>query len=210
MFIIVITCLGLFGINSFYFLWCSLRSCFETNMPKTPRTVSTAPSTLSRPPVSVSVASVFESNTAPVFTSVSVMASSSDSINVSGSHMALSSATEPLSGGQSDIDMFRKFQRFVEFERSSHLPSGVLPTFPAATSVVASEHPLYSLAPSALSNIPSYPPRYELGFSRSSPILACSRGQEAHVLPQRGGGGGGGVPPGQLDCFLRCAQGILY
>ena len=103
--------------------------------------------------------------------------------------MALSSATEPLSGGLSDIDMFWKFQLFVEWERSSHLPSGALPSLSTATSVVASERPLYSLAPSALSNIPSYPPRSELGYSRSSPILASSLGQEAHVLPQRGGGG---------------------
>ena len=48
-----------------------------------------------------------------------------------------------------------------------------------------------SLAPSALSQIPSYPPRSELGHTRSSLILASSFGQEAHVLPQRGGGGGG-------------------
>ena len=152
-------------------------------MPKTPRTVSTAPSTLSRPLVSVSVVSVSVSNPALVFTSGSVMASSSDSVNVSGSHMAPSSASEPLSGGQSDIDMFQNFQLFVEWERSSHLPSGALPSLSAATSVVASERPLYSLAPSALSNILLYPPRSELGHTRSSPILASSLGQEAHVLP---------------------------
>ena len=118
-------------------------------MPKTPRTVSTAPSTLSRPPVLVSVVSVSASNSAPVFTSGSIMASSSDSVNVSGSLMAMSSSTEPLSGGQTDKDLFRKCQLFVEWERSSHLPSGALPSLYAATSLVASERPLYSLAPSS-------------------------------------------------------------
>ena len=94
---------------------------------------------------------------------------------------------EPLlSGGQSDSDLFRKFQLFVEWEKSSHLPSGA-PSSLSSTSlvVVASSRPDYTLAPSALS-CTNIPPCSDLGSPRPSSILASSRGQEAHVLPARG------------------------
>ena len=94
---------------------------------------------------------------------------------------------EPLlSGGQSDCDLFRKFQLFVEWEKCSHPPSGA-PSSLSSTSpvVVASSRPIYTLAPSALS-CTSNPPRSDLGSSRPSTILASSWGQGAHVLPARG------------------------
>ena len=46
---------------------------------------------------------------------------------------------------------------------------------------------LFSLAPSALYSSVN-PPTSGLGFFRSSPTLASSRGTEAHVLPSRGAG----------------------
>ena len=90
-----------------------------------------------------------------------------------------------LSGGQTDRDLFRKFKLFMDWERSSHSPSGVLPSLSSATTVsVPSVRPVYTLAPSALSQ-PTNPPRSDLGSFRSSPTLASSRGQGAHVLPLR-------------------------
>ena len=155
-------------------------------MPKTPRSMSSAPSTISKPPVSDSVTPVSASFAAPVIASDSALASSSGSdITNSGSLMAMSSATEPLSGGQTDSDLFRKFKLFVEWERSSLSPPGVLPSPSSATTVsFPSVRPIYTLAPSALSH-PTNPPRSDLGSIRSSPTLASSRGQGAHVLPLR-------------------------
>ena len=75
----------------------------------------------------------------------------------------------------------------MEWERSSLSPSGVLPSSSSATTVsvsVPSVRPIFSLAPSALSH-PTNPPRSDLGSIRSSPTLASSRGQGAHVLPLR-------------------------
>ena len=94
---------------------------------------------------------------------------------------------EPLlSGGQSDCDLFREFQLFVEWEKCSHPPSGAPSSLSSTTPVVvASSRPIYTLAPSALS-CTSNPPRSDLGSTRPSTILASSRGQGAHVLPARG------------------------
>ena len=51
-----------------------IASIFDAIMPKTPRTMSTAPSTISKPPVSDSVASVLVSVSAPVIASDSALA----------------------------------------------------------------------------------------------------------------------------------------
>ena len=158
-------------------------------MPKTLRAVTTAPSTISRPP---------SGSTIPVSSSVSTPVIAIDSAHTSSSVSDISSvplsAVQPesitaeplLSGGQSDCDLFRKFQLFVEWEKCSHPPSGA-PSSLSSTSpvVVASSRPIYTLAPSALSCTIN-PPRSDLGSSRPSTILASSRGQGAHVLPARG------------------------
>ena len=158
-------------------------------MPKTLRAVTTASSTISRPP---------SGSTIPVSSSVSAPVIAIDSAHTSSSVSDISSvplsAVQPesitaeplLSGGQSDCDLFRKFQLFVEWEKCSHPPSGA-PSSLSSTSpvVVASSRPIYTLAPSALSCTIN-PPRSDLGSSRPSTILASSRGQGAHVLPARG------------------------
>ena len=147
--------------------------------------MSTSPSTISRPP-SDSVTPVSVSVSVPVIVSDSALTSSSGS---GISSVPLSSeliANEPLSGGQSDCDLFQKFKLFMEWERSSHPPCSALPSLSSASSVsVQSSRPIYSLAPSALS-YPINPLRSDLGSFRPSPILASSRGQGAHVLPGRG------------------------
>ena len=56
---------------------------------------------------------------------------------------------------------------------------------PLKESTFPSSRPIYTLAPSALA-YPINPPRSDLGSIRSSPTLANSRGQGAHVLPGRG------------------------
>ena len=188
MFFLVINCcnlLGLFRIPSILFSLVFNASMFNAIMPKTPRTMSTASSTISKPPVSDSITPVSTSISAPVIVSDSPLASSSGPGITSGPLCARSSATEPLSGGQTDSDLFRKFKLFMDWERSSHSPSGVLPSLSSATTVsVPSVRPVYTLAPSALSH-PTNPPRSDLGSLRSSPTLASSRGQGAHVLPCR-------------------------
>ena len=155
-------------------------------MPKTPRAVSTAPSTLSRPP---------SGNTTPVSSSVSVpvialdsaltssLVSGISSVSLSVSQLESNTAEPLLPGGQSDCELFKKFKLFVEWEKSSHPPSGA-PSSLSSTSpvVVASSRPIYTLAPSALSCTIN-PPCSDLDFSRPSTILASSRGQGAHVLP---------------------------
>ena len=190
MFFLVINCcnlLGLFRIHSILFSLVFIASIFNAIMPKTPRTMSTAPSTISKPPVSDSVTPVSALVSAPVIASDSALASSSGSGNVSSVPPCSGSFTnEPLSGVQSDSDLFQQFKLFVEWERSSHPPSGALPSLSSATTVsVPSVRPVYSLAPSALS-YPINPPHSDLGSLRSSPTLASSRGQGAHVLPGRG------------------------
>ena len=79
----------------------------------------------------------------------------------------------------------------MEWEKSAHPPSlgaSSLSSLSSAHSVsVPSSGPVYTLAPSALSS-PIIPPTSGLGFLRSSPTLASSRGTEAHVLPSRGAG----------------------
>ena len=90
----------------FIFLWCFNASIFIVIMPKTPRYMSTAPSTISRPP-SDSVTPVSVSVSVPVIVSDSALTSSSGS---GISSVPLSSeliANEPLSGGQSDRDLFQ-------------------------------------------------------------------------------------------------------
>ena len=158
-------------------------------MPKTPRAVSTAPSTISRPP-SGSTTPVSSSVSTPVIAIDSALTTSSvsgiSSVPLSALQQESITAEPLLSGGQSDSDLFRKFQLFVEWEKSSHPPSGA-PSSLSSTSpvVVASSRPVYTLAPSALS-CTNIPPRSDLGSVRPSSILASSRGQEAHVLPARG------------------------
>ena len=79
----------------------------------------------------------------------------------------------------------------MEWEKSAHPPSvgaSSLSPFSSAHSVsVPSSHPIYSLAPSALSSSVNLPSS-GLGSLRSSSMLASSRGTEAHVLPGRGAG----------------------
>ena len=123
----------------------------------------------------------------PVIASDSALTSSSGS-GISSVPLSAfqpeSITTEPLlSGGQSDCDLFRKFQLFVEWEKSLHPPSGAPYSLSSASPVAVA--PIYILAPSALS-CTNNPPCSDLGSFRPSPILASSRGQGAHVLPGRG------------------------
>ena len=161
---------------------------FNAIMPKTPRSMSTAPSTISKPPVSDSVTPVSASISAPVIASESALASSSGSDNTnSGPLKARSSATEPLSGGQTDSDFFPKVQTVhgLGKELSFSVRCSPLPSLSSATTVsVPSVRPVYTLAPSALTQ-PTNPPRSDLGSFGSSPTLASSRGQGAHVLSLR-------------------------
>ena len=156
-------------------------------MPKTPRTLSSAPSTISKPPVSDIPTPV----SAPVLASDSAFASSSAPINVSSALPAGLATNEPLPRGQFDRDLFKKFTLFMEWERSAHPPSmgaSSLSSLSSAHSVsVLSSRPIYLLAPSALSSLIN-PPSSGLGSltCRSSTTLASSRGTEAHVLPGRG------------------------
>ena len=99
---------------------------------------------------------------------------------------------EPLPRGQFVRDLFEKFTLFMEWEKSAHPPSlgaSSLSSLSSAQSVsVPSSRPVYSLAPSALSSLINTPTYSGLGFLRSSPSLASSRGTETHVLPGRGAG----------------------
>ena len=158
-------------------------------MPKTLRAVTTASSTISRPP-SGSTIPVSSSVSAPVIAIDSAFTASSvsdiSSVPLSAVQPESITAEPLLSGGQSDCDLFRKFQLFVEWEKCSHPPSGAPSSLSSTTPVVvASSRPVYTLAPSALS-CTSNPPRSDLGSTRPSTILASSRGQGAHVLPARG------------------------
>ena len=40
---------------------------------------------------------------------------------------------EPLSGGQSDLDLFQKFKLFMEWDRSTNPPSSALPSLSSAS-----------------------------------------------------------------------------
>ena len=155
-------------------------------MPKTPRSMTSAPITISKPPVSDSVTPVSTSVSASVIASDSALAASSGSGVFSVPLCSGLFANEPLLGGQSDRDLYQKFNLFMEWEKSTLPPSSALPSFSSAPSVtVPSSRPVYSLAPSALS-YPINPPRSDLGYFRPSPTLASSRGQGPHVLPGRG------------------------
>ena len=148
-------------------------------MPKTLRAVTTAPSTISRPP-SGSTIPVSSSVSAPVIAIDTALTASSvsdiSSVPLSAVQPESITAEPLLSGGQSDCDLFRKFQLFVEWEKCSHPPSGAPSSLSSTTPVVvASSRPIYTLAPSALS-CTSNPPRSDLGSTRPSTILASSRG----------------------------------
>ena len=87
--------------------------------------------------------------------------------------------------------IYSRNSHFMEWEKSARPPSLGASSLSSLTSVhsvsVPSSRPVYTLAPSALSS-PINPPTSGLGFLRSSPTLASSRGTEAHVLPGRGAG----------------------
>ena len=159
-------------------------SFFNAIMPKTPRFMSSAPSTNSRPP-SDSVTPVSVSVSVPVIASDSALTSSGSGISSVPLSLELI-ANEPLSGGQSDRDLFQEFKLLLEWVKSSHPPCSALPSLSSASPVsILSSRTVYSLAPSALS-FPINPPRSDLGSFRPSPILASSWGQGAHVLPGSG------------------------
>ena len=137
--------------------------------------MSTAPSTISRPP-SDSVTPVSVSVSVPVIASDSALTSSSGS-GISSVPLSLELITnEPLSGGQSDRDLFQEFKLLLEWVKSSHPPCSALPSLSSASPVlILTSRTVYSLAPSALS-YPINPPRSDLGSFRPSPILASSWG----------------------------------
>ena len=94
---------------------------------------------------------------------------------------------EPLlSGGQSDCDLFRKFQLFVEWEKcfasSEWCSFFSFFHYSGCGCVVASRFILLPLLPSRVRVILHVS---DLGSTRPSTILASSRGQGAHVLPAR-------------------------
>ena len=127
-------------------------------MPKTPRTVSYAPSTISTHPVSEILASVSASVSEPV--------SSSASVSCTSVQPARSATSKPLTEGQNERDLFAKFSRFLDWEKSAHpTSSGVTPF------LAESARPVYTLAPSALSSSVN-PPTPGLGLSRPSSFLA--------------------------------------
>ena len=158
-------------------------------MPKTPRTISSAPSIISKPPVLDIPTPVSASVSAPVLASDSAFASSSAPIIMSSALPAGLATNDSLPRGQFDRDLFEKFTLFMEWEKSAHHPSIGASSLSSLSSVhsvsVPSSRPIYSLAPSALSS-PIIPPSSGLGSLRSSTTLASSRGTEAHVLPGRG------------------------
>ena len=122
-------------------------------MPKTLRAVTTASSTISRPP-SGSTIPVSSSVSAPVIAIDSAFTASSvsdiSSVPLSAVQPESITAEPLLSGGHSDCDLFRKFQLFVEWEKCSHPPSGAPSSLSSTTPVVvASSRPIYTLAPSA-------------------------------------------------------------
>ena len=175
--IITFTCLKMYiarsgdtsGSRTTLFSLVFIASIFNAIMPNTPRSMT----------VSTSVSAL-------VIAPDSALASSSGSCFSSVPPCSGLIANEPLSGRQSDRDLYQKFKLFMEWEKSTLPPSSALLSFSSAPSVtVPSSRPVYSLAPSALS-YPINPPRSDLGYFRPSPTLASSRGQGAHVLPGRG------------------------
>ena len=98
-------------------------------MPKTLRAVTTASSTISRPP-SGSTIPVSSSVSAPVIAIDSAFTASSvsdiSSVPLSAVQPESITAEPLLSGGQSDCDLFRKFQLFVQWEKCSHILRVVL------------------------------------------------------------------------------------
>ena len=104
-------------------------------MPKTPRAVSSAPSTIS----TLLVSEILGSVSAPV--------SSSASVSFSSVQPARSATREPLTEGQSlrERELFEIFSRFLVWEKTTHPPSSGVSPFSAE-----SARPVYTLAPSVL------------------------------------------------------------
>ena len=73
-----------------------------------------------------------------------------------------SATREPLTVGQNEHDLFAKFSRFLDWERTAHPPSSGVSPF-----LAESARPVYTLAPSALPCSVN-PPTPGLGLSRSS------------------------------------------
>ena len=147
-----VSCRGCFRIYSIYFLSVFLRLLSMQSCLKTLRAVTTASSTISRPP-SGSTIPVSSSVSAPVIAIDSAFTASSvsdiSSVPLSAVQPESITAEPLLSGGQSDCDLFRKFQLFVEWEKCSHPPSGAPSSLSSTTPVVvASSRPIYTLLPS--------------------------------------------------------------
>ena len=185
-----VSCRGCFRIYSILFSQCFLASFVNAIMPKTLRAVTTASSTISRPP-SGSTIPFSSSVSAPVIAIDSGVYRSPRFLIFPVCHSLLFSQSLSLLSlfyreGNPIAICLESFNLFVEWEKCSHPPSGAPSSLSSTTPVVvASSRPIYTLAPSALS-CTSNPPRSDLGSTRPSTILASSRGQGAHVLPARG------------------------
>ena len=117
-------------------------------MPKTPRTISSAPFTVSKPAVSDTPIPVSASVPAPVLASDPVLASSSAPIYVSSVLPAGLATNEPLPRGQFDRDLFEKFTLFMEWDKNMHPPSMGASCLSSAHLVsVPSLRPVYSHSP---------------------------------------------------------------